>query len=289
MSKDNTALALRRKEQITVYLPASIVSDIPHLREKTAKVGVIGRALAAYRVENVVIYRDKGSRRQDGIFIAKVLEYMETPQYLRKHLFSISRELKFAGILPPLRTPHHPLTSTIAELPKLSYRDGVVLRSTRSESFIEAGLDRLLKLNMKLKKGSRVSVVITKDDGRLKVQLMEREKIPLYWGFKVLFQDQSLPEILSSNEYDLVIATSKYGADIRTIAKEISSRWKNSTKIALLFGSPSRGLYEIFAESSSDLLRYAHYVVNFIPEQGVETIRTEEALFSVLAILNALA
>jgi len=282
-------MVLKRREDITVYIPASIVSDVPHLREKTAKVGVIGRSLATYRVNNVVIYRDRDSKTEDGLFIAKVLKYMETPQYLRKHIFPLTQELKFAGILPPLRTPHHPLESTISALPEVSYRDGVVVKTLRSGSIIEVGLDKPVHVNTKLKRGLRVSLLLRKEEGNLKAQLVQKEDIPLYWGFNVFFEDQPITKILASQKYDLTIATSKYGVNLHSVLNDLVNRWRRSNKIAILFGSPSKGLYEIFSEEGAKLRDHVNYVVNFIPNQGVETVRTEEALQAVLAILNALA
>ncbi len=40
-------------------------------------------------------------------FLARVLQYLETPQYLRKALFPMHRDLRLAGLMPPLDCPHH--------------------------------------------------------------------------------------------------------------------------------------------------------------------------------------
>ena len=100
------------KKRLVIAIPASIISDTPHLREKTAKVGLIGRAAAIFRVDEIVVYRDNPKEKQtaDLDLIATLLSYMETPQYLRKRLFKIEPQLQYAGILPPLRTPHHPVS-----------------------------------------------------------------------------------------------------------------------------------------------------------------------------------
>ena len=36
-----------------------------------------------------------------------ILKYLETPQFLRKRLFPKMNDLKFAGVLHPLRIPSH--------------------------------------------------------------------------------------------------------------------------------------------------------------------------------------
>jgi methyltransferase len=54
-------------------------------------------------------------------FLARLLQYLETPQYLRKNLFPMHRDLKFAGTLQPLDTPHH-----MRQNEWVPYREGVV-------------------------------------------------------------------------------------------------------------------------------------------------------------------
>ena len=46
------------KKKIAIAIPASTISDTPHLREKTAKIGLIGRAAAIFRVDEIIVYPD---------------------------------------------------------------------------------------------------------------------------------------------------------------------------------------------------------------------------------------
>jgi len=46
---------LMDKKKLAIAIPASVISDTPHLREKTAKIGLIGRAAAIFRVDEVVV------------------------------------------------------------------------------------------------------------------------------------------------------------------------------------------------------------------------------------------
>ncbi|MEM3536199.1 MAG: putative RNA uridine N3 methyltransferase, partial [Candidatus Bathyarchaeia archaeon] len=105
-------------KKIAIAIPASIVSDTPHLREKTSKISLIGRTAAIFRVDEIIVYRDNSKIDQtpEMELIATLLAYLETPQYLRKRLFRLRPELRFAGVLAPLRTPHHPLKSRVADL-----------------------------------------------------------------------------------------------------------------------------------------------------------------------------
>ena len=54
----------------------------------------------------------------------------------------------------------------------------------------------------------------------------------------------------------------------------------------MIFGSPSRGLFEMFGAGMS---KRVDFVVILYPEQQVETVRTEEAIFSGLGLVSMLA
>ena len=117
------------KKKLAIAIPASVISDTPHLREKTSKIGLIGRAAAIFRVDEIIVYPDnpKANQVRDLDFISLLLNYLETPQYLRKRLFKLEPSLQFAGILPPLRTPHHPVSGKTRDLKVGEYREGLVL------------------------------------------------------------------------------------------------------------------------------------------------------------------
>lgn len=74
----------------------------------TLAAGLIGRAAAVFCVDEVVVYSDGQCSPLAVPFVARVLRYLETPQYLRKHLMPMHSDLKRAGLLPPLDAPHQP-------------------------------------------------------------------------------------------------------------------------------------------------------------------------------------
>ncbi len=53
-----------------------------------------------------------------------------------------------------------------------------------------------------------------------------------------------------------------------------------------MFGSPSRGLFEVASDEGLRLETLLDFVVNTVPCQGSETVRTEEAILASLAVLN---
>ena len=64
--------------------------------------------------------------------------------------------------------------------------------------------------------------------------------------------------------------------------------WRRSRRILIAFGSPRRGLKELLRGEGLTLEEAFHYTINTIPNQGCETIRTEEAIYATLALLNLL-
>ena len=277
--------------QVSVAVPASFVSDIPHLREKTVKIGLLARAAAIFRISEIIIFPDlpNVSQRQDANLIATILSYVETPQYLRKRLFKIKPELQYAGILPPLRTPHHPLSDKIKALKIGEYREGVVSSFTKDGSLVEIGVERpMLVPNTRLSLDNRVTVRITELGKHPKAVLANRNEVRSYWGYMVKVSNVSFGKLVKTRAFDLVIATSKHGTPFTKVRDKLAEHWKKSCSILIAFGAPTQGLYEIVAREHLELDNVAHFTVNMIPNQGTETVRTEEAVFASLAILSLL-
>jgi len=276
----------RRPQIVSVALPASLTLDIPHLREKTARLGFVSRALATFRVEEAIIYRDRGGAEIDreARLVEKMLTYIETPQYLRRLLFKMDPDLQYAGTLPPLRTPNHPdKQNPTAGL----LREGAVVQSGPS-SMIEAGFRNLVRVRSKLPPAKRMTIRLTQSSPELEGEIVEPSGLTIYWGFRVARGNVSLSEILRSKKFDLTISTSRKGTDVREITPELGEKCKSSKHLLMVFGSPNDGVPEILARSGMHVSDAVDFNVNTIPEQGVETVRTEEALWGSLAVLNIL-
>jgi predicted SPOUT superfamily RNA methylase MTH1 len=275
-------------KNLTIAIPASIITDTPHLREKTAKIGLIGRAAAIFQVNRIIIYSDKSNIAQSKEIdiIATLLTYINTPQYLRKKLFGLDAKLKYAGILPPLRTANHPLNSKSKKLRVGEYREGIIVKKHKEGLLVEIGVEKTALLrDRQWLIGEQILTQIIKIGKQIEVQTVNREEVPSYWGFSIE-KKQSFGNITRNNEFDLIIATSKKGSSLSFSYDKIMERWKNANKIILEFGAPRKGLFEIAKDEGIDLMENADFVVNLVPEQGTATIRTEEALFAALSLFN---
>ena len=126
----------------------SIIEPVQTLELKNHMIGKLARVFCMYRVNEIVVYNDEAfakDKRANGFdpseFIVKILQYLETPQYLRKRLFPISALLRNVGLLTPLECLHHLKVEDMFE-----YREGVILkRPTRENegSWVDIGLLRV--------------------------------------------------------------------------------------------------------------------------------------------------
>ena len=269
------------KDELSIFIPNSFLSESKDLKIRTYKVGILGRALAIFQADNVVIYNDDNVKNEDGEndgrFIAEVLSYMNTPQYLRKQAFPIKAELKHVGILPPLRTPHHPVNSQ----PDVGdYRQGFTVKRNKKGTFVDIGMDKLAfckeQLTVKeifdfrIVKIAKKEVIVTPD-----------KPDDVYWGYNVISSNKSLKNSLKLIKPNLVIETTRYGDYIDSIFDELKHKVDECNSIAILFGGPYSSIQEDVSGQNWDLIK-----LNTIPDQGTETVRTEEAVVATLSLFN---
>jgi hypothetical protein len=266
-----------------ILIPSSLTMESRDLRVRTLKVGLIARAAAVFRVNRIVIYKDE--EFDDSRFINMVLRYMDTPQYLRKLLIPRREELRHVGILPPLRTPHHPINSKTSALKIGEYRVGAVVESVGSDGgvWVEIGVDRPIPLRTdgKFEAGKRLNVRIFSLDP-LAAEPVGRKEIPPYWGYETEVVG-SLEDYMGSTDA-FVLLTSKKGTPLTTdLLRKIGRAGQSD--LAVVFGSPARGVDAFLSKKLMDRC----CMINTIPQQGTETVRVEEAVFATLALLNLVA
>lgn len=270
-----------KPRSLSLLLPSSLAIDASDLRSKTVKIGQIARTASVFQVDRIVIYRDP-DLDETGL-IERILKYAETPQYLRKRLIPLVDDLRYAGTIPPLRTPHHPLDAEKIEIGDI--RVGVVVRVHENGSWVDIGSKRSAFLKVSLQKGKRVNVQVTSNKP-LKVVPVDDGEITGYWGYSVV-RAGSLGGALTPTA-GLRIATSRYGealdADLlRKIGEESGSK-----DVLVVFGAPHKGISEILDEEKRGARSIAEfdYTLNALPDQGTATVRLEEAIVATLAILN---
>ena len=272
--------------ELAIAIPSNILEDCQSLSDKTNKIGIIARAASIFKVTKIHVYKNKGISDTDLILL--LLKYLVTPQYLRKNLFPIKKELKLAGTLPPLRIPSHTVNRQY-DRNIVDIRDGLCIKFDKkmNMSVIDIGHNKYGMLKDRIPVGNIVTVKIVSDSFKGKFFLLEKTIPSLYWGYDILYNN-SLKEIINSHSYDVKIITSKFGSELNSTSNLISTKLDKNfdSSILVVFGSPKTGLMSILSREKidkSDLI-----LINLFPNQGVETIRSEEAILAGLSILNSL-
>ena len=131
----------------------------------------------------------------------------------------MSPDLQFAGILPPLRTPHHPLSGKTRDLKVGEYREGVVLSKAKEGLLVDIGVEQPAVLReTQYAVGDRLTLQIVNVGGRVEVQTANRDDVPLYWGYRVRVEKRSFGQFVTDDEFDLTIATAKLGDKFMDVA-----------------------------------------------------------------------
>lgn len=269
-------MALLRK-RLAVAFPDTVLEERSSLRDKTVKLGIIARACAIYGVDVVEVFRDpKG--HGEVMLIKKVLEFLETPQYLRRRLFPLDEALKYAGVLPPLRIPSHKPLVPVQGLKLGETREGV----TNADGTVDIGLEERAHLSGSAKPNVRLTVQVKSKDPLTAIPIA-RENVPGYWGYFV--ESKSVEVVFSDGRFGLKLATSRLGDTLSEKLLEVRASLARTTGVKLVFGSPSRGLFDIVGP---DLVKKSDFVLNLFADQHVETVRTEEAIFAGLGLVNTL-
>lgn len=297
---------------VSIAVPGSILDNAQSPELRTYLAGQIARAACIYKVDEVVVFDDIGDVTEDEkrkirkddvlgegrigcLQLARILQYLECPQYLRKYFFPIHKDLQYAGLLNPLDAPHH-----LRQSDESQFREGIVtnkpIRAGRG-SQVNVGLLNDVHVDKVLTAGLRVTVKIPAEQqnpkklkGILVPPNTPRIETGTYWGYSVRLAN-NLTDVLTKcpykDGYDLTIGTSDKGTSIDKVKKK-SLEYHHCL---VVFGGLA-GL-EAAVEADPNLnmidndpsLMFDKYI-NICPEQGSRTIRTEEAILLTMAELR---
>ncbi|GMH33828.1 hypothetical protein BSKO_01662 [Bryopsis sp. KO-2023] len=285
---------------VSLALPGSVIDNTQSWEQATLVAGQIARALAVFNVNEVVVFDDSGNYEEGRVghgaaFLARVLQYLETPQYLRKKLIPVHKDLRLAGTLPPLDAPHHMRATEWKR-----YREGVIVEHKSGGSVVDVGVDKPAFVSDTIPVNTRVTVCVGKRPNHVEVEgenILKGKIVgpdtpllhhAMYWGYTVrlaaginhLFSECPFPD-----GYDLVIGTSEHGTEVC----QSSFQLPNFQHALIVFGGP-KGLEEccsvdptLNGKCPADLFKM---YLNTCPHQGSRTIRTEEAIWISLAVLR---
>jgi methyltransferase len=322
-----------RTSTLSIAIPGSIVSNCQTKELQTLLVGQLARAATIYHVDEIIVFDDKlsverkayyktnranreseheksknteggtpesseNSKKSDPhTFMARVLQYCECPQYLRRNFFPMHRDLQFTGLLSPIDAPHH-----VRADDRCKYREGIVLEKKGPNGFslVNCGIrNRPVEIDRVLKTGIRCTVQldiksygsVNHMKGKVVSPSTPREDDGTYWGYTTRLAESIYDAINAcpfEEGYDLKIGTSERG-DITVDDDDFRiPTYKHSL---IVFGGVS-GIEEcVDADENCKIpgslsKKLFDFWVNTVPFQGSRTVRTEEAVIISLAKLS---
>ena len=326
-----------RLTTLSIALPGSVVSNAQTKELRTHLVGQIARAATIYHVDEIVVFDDKlskdmkfhhhgGFKRRSRDeneatatakeqtstesperrvpfdphgFMAKILQYCECPQYLRRNFFPMHPDLQFAGLLAPIDAPHH-----VRAEDQCQYREGVVMDKVgpNKHSLVNCGIrGRPVEIDATLQAGIRCTVQLEPTaynskgtiQGKVVSPAAPREENGQYWGYTVRMADSlksALDECPYDGGYDLKIGTSERGTQNLDDRKFGIPAYQHAL---IVFGGVA-GIEEcvdadeLLKLPGSQSHRLFDLWVNICQYQGSRTIRTEEAVMITLAKMSPL-
>lgn len=295
---------------ISIALPSSVIDNAQSKELRSYLVGQIARTCAIFRVDEIIIYHDsqhKGTYKDKLNFCLTNLQYLETPQYMRKTLFPFSDDLSKAGLMNPLDVCHQLRANEYSV-----YREGIVLKrpvKNNEGSWVDIGLRKYCFVEVSLPEKTRVTIKLSKESKEIHdkselniengnndkfykgiiVSSFEPKQKGLYWGYIVRvansFEDIFKDSIFNNENYDLIIGTSDKGEYCDDI------KFPQFEHCLIVFGGIQgiEGVIESDEKSKireNDFQKLFNMYINTCPKQGSRTIRTEEALIITLSALQ---
>ena len=160
------------------------------------------------------------------------------------------------------------------------YRQGFTVKRNKKGTFVDIGMDKLAFckellsvkkiFDFKITKIAKKEVIVTPD-----------KPDDIYWGYNVISSYKSLKNSLKLIKPDFVVETTKYEDYIDSIFDELKNKVDECKSIAILFGGPYSSILEDVSNGNWDYIK-----LNSIPNQGTETVRTEEAVVATLSLFN---
>src|SRR5574341_1025375 len=168
-----------------IAIPDSSLVDEQTKRDKSIKTAHIARSCAIFKVNRIYIYRDRErDYSYDRKMLKLILEFMDTPQYLRRILYPKIAELEFAGILHPLKAPHHKPSIDPKNIKVGDIRQAITAK-VKGTYFVDAGLNALVPLEGSALEGKRITVKFTSEYPTLRCAVASQQDIHQYWGYEV--------------------------------------------------------------------------------------------------------
>lgn len=298
----------KKKIKISICFPDSIVALHQSSELRSYFISEIARMATIFCVDEIVILKDHTYKTKSPNFdatqyLAINLQYLESPQYLRKALFPIHPDLRNAGLMNPIESKHHLKSDEFFE-----YREGYVLnrpvKENASGSWVDIGLKKYAKIDYKLQPMTRVTVKLNEKSllieqknfsGKVVPQSEPKDLLNTHWGYSVRIAN-SIKDVFKycpfGGNYDLKLYVGNDGINTKEIKFSDSQLFENTEKILVVFGG-FEGLEAVLEGEELSKLKTNKLFEKFndcysfnINKFGVKNLRLEEEMFMFLNLLT---
>ena len=144
-------------------------------------------------------------------------------------------DLKFAGVLQPLKIPSHITPANSKKINSGDVREGIVV-SIKGKRFVDVGINQLVAFFGKTSIGKRVTIQFKEGHPKFSVKEIDKSEVKDYWGYSVK-ERANLFSLLTEWKGNIII-TSRKG---KTATKEQIAKYTKSDQTTLIvFGSPEK-------------------------------------------------
>lgn len=261
-----------RPSRVSVAFPFSSAWFGSHLREKTIRTANLLRYASIFRVKKLYVYLDSGGAGSHTE-MEDLVRYLLLPPYLKIEE-KIKPHLRYVGVAPPIKTPLHTVSGEPAQAASEPVRLATVIKTAPTETTLNAGFKQRTiappKRGVKVGDHVYVRVVGVRDDVVM-VDFMEKG---------VLKDIYLQPEVVFTHP-------AKMGQLIGRSALKVELTRSGEPSIKLLQKDLGKDLVFFVGNQHLDPEQILDidfdFKIRLLPEQGVETIRSEEALLIALA------
>ncbi|EGC37304.1 hypothetical protein DICPUDRAFT_150135 [Dictyostelium purpureum] len=310
LNKQKLLLEQNKNSTVSIAIPSDCLKDIESEEMKTYVIEMISRQVTMNKIDEIIVYKtddydDTDNTQQSNLnLLLKILEYIETPSYLREELFNtLDKDFFYVDKLNRLNSTQEEVNAD----DKL-YREGVVTdQQFRNQSIISVGLEKQVLISKRLNPGTRVTIdmkqenfteeelskiINTTDEqytlGRV-ISPQNIKKEGYYWGHHVRLVN-SMDEIASTCEYkdtktyDYSILLSDFGEQFPSPTDPMLNNAKRYNHLLIIFANNHKKFNPADRLNSEVLIPDTH--INTLFNFNNVPIRFEENLFVTLSKLK---
>ncbi|KAM9977592.1 hypothetical protein ACTFIR_011459 [Dictyostelium discoideum] len=322
LNKQKVLLEQNKNSTVSIAIPSNALSGIQSEEMKTYIIEMISRQVTMNKIDEIIVfktddYNEEDSQQQSDLnLLLKVLEYIETPSYLRDELFdTLEKDYFNVDKLNSINSCQQQPKEGDDDDHQQLYREGVVTNQHwKNQSIVNVGLEKLVLIPKRLNPGTRLTIDIKNssngDDGTgggsgdgnretndkyingKIISPSDIKKEGYYWGHHIRLVD-SLAKVASTcqyedtQNYDYIIMHSQYGEQFPSYTDVVINNAKKYNHLLVIFAdaNASSTVNPEFKLGSEVLVPDTH--INTLVDFNIKKLRFEETLSITLSKLKS--